>query len=153
MHLRIVAVGTRMPAWVTEACNDYLKRFPAALRPVIVELAPGHRGDVQRAIADEEKRLLAEVDPSTYVVMLDERGKTLTSVQLSAWLGERRQEGQDVAMLIGGPDGFGAAVRARANLVWSLSALTFPHAIARLLVVEQLYRAHALLANHPYHRE
>jgi 23S rRNA (pseudouridine1915-N3)-methyltransferase len=153
MHLRIVAVGTRMPAWVTEACNDYLKRFPAALRPVIVELSPGHRGDVQRAIADEEKRLLAEVDPSTYVVMLDERGKTLTSVQLSAWLGERRQEGQDVAMLIGGPDGFGAAVRARANLVWSLSALTFPHAIARLLVVEQLYRAHALLANHPYHRE
>jgi 23S rRNA (pseudouridine1915-N3)-methyltransferase len=153
MHLRIVAVGTRMPAWVVEACNDYLKRFPTALRPSFVELPPGHRGDVARAIADEEKRLLAEVGPASYVVMLDERGKALTSVQLSSWLGERRQDGRDVVLLIGGPDGFGAAVRARANLTWSLSPLTFPHAIARLLVIEQLYRAHALLANHPYHRE
>jgi 23S rRNA (pseudouridine1915-N3)-methyltransferase len=142
-----------MPAWVSEAYNDYSKRLPPAVRPELVELAPAHRGSVERAMADEAKRLLAGVNAADFVVLLDERGKSLTSVQWSTWLGERRQEGRDVAFLIGGPDGFDAAVRTRANATWSLSALTFPHALVRVLLIEQLYRAHALLTNHPYHRE
>jgi 23S rRNA (pseudouridine1915-N3)-methyltransferase len=123
------------------------------VRPELTELPPAHRGAVDRALADEAKRLLAAVDAQDFVVLLDERGKSLTSVQLATWLGERRQDGRDVALLIGGPDGFDPAVRARANFVWSLSALTFPHPLVRVLLLEQLYRAHALLANHPYHRE
>jgi 23S rRNA (pseudouridine1915-N3)-methyltransferase len=153
VRLRIIAVGTRMPTWVTEAYNDYSKRLPPPVRPELVELSPGHRGSVERAIADEGKRLLASVGVGDFVVMLDERGKALTSLQWSAWLGERRLDGSDVAFLIGGPDGFDPAVRARANATWSLSSLTFPHAVVRVLLIEQLYRAHALLTNHPYHRE
>lgn len=142
-----------MPAWVTEAYNDYSKRIPPAVRPQLVELPPAHRGSVERAIADEGKRLLAAVNAADFVVVLDEHGKSLTSLQWSAWLGERRQEGRDIAFLIGGPDGFDAAVRKRANATWTLSALTFPHALVRVLLIEQLYRAHALLTHHPYHRE
>jgi 23S rRNA (pseudouridine1915-N3)-methyltransferase len=153
MRLRIIAVGTRVPAWVATAVGDYLKRLPPATRPVLIELEPANRGDVERAKADEDKRLQAELTVRDFVVLLDERGKSLTSAQLGAWLGERRQAGRDLAFLIGGPDGFGTAIRARADFTWSLSALTFPHAVVRVLLAEQLYRAHTLLANHPYHRE
>ncbi len=153
MRMRIIAVGTRMPAWVTDAFGDYQKRLPAAVRPELLELAPAARGDIERAKADEDRRLQGEVTQRDFVVLLDERGKSLTSSQLAAWLGERRQDGRDLAFLIGGPDGFGAGIRARANFTWSLSLLTFPHAMVRVLLIEQLYRAHSLLSNHPYHRE
>jgi 23S rRNA (pseudouridine1915-N3)-methyltransferase len=142
-----------MPTWVTEAYNDYSKRLPLAVRPQLVELPPAHRGSVERAIADEGKRLLAGVGAEDFVVALDEHGKSLTSVQWSHWLGERRQDGRDISFLIGGPDGFDPTVGVRANAIWSLSPLTFPHALVRVLLIEQLYRAHALLTHHPYHRE
>lgn len=146
MRVRILAVGTRMPEWVTTAYEDYTRRMRVGLRVDLEEIPVG------RARADEEKRLLARVGDD-YLVALDERGKSLTTLQLAKWLGERQQDGRNLAFVIGGPDGHGPGLLARADLRWSLSALTFPHAMVRVILAEQLYRAHSVLQNHPYHRE
>jgi 23S rRNA (pseudouridine1915-N3)-methyltransferase len=107
---------------------------------------------VGRAKAHEEKRLLERVGDD-YLVALDERGKSLTTLQLAKWLGERQQDGRNLAFVIGGPDGLGPNILLKAALRWSLSGLTFPHAMVRVILAEQLYRAHSVLQNHPYHRE
>lgn len=146
MRVRILAVGTRMPEWVTTAYEDYTRRMRSRLRIDLEEIPVG------RARADEEKRLLALLGDD-YLVALDERGKSLTTLQLAKWLGERQQDGRNLSFVIGGPDGHGPALLARANLRWSLSSLTFPHAMVRVILAEQLYRAHSVLQNHPYHRE
>lgn len=144
-----------MPRWVREAAEEYLTRLGPTLKTAFLEIEPGNRsgGDAQRAIDAEGKRLLAALRKDEYVVALDERGTQLTTRELAAWLGTRMQDGRDLAFLIGGPDGFAADVLARADFKWSLSRLTFPHALVRVLLVEQLYRAQSVLANHPYHRE
>jgi len=146
MRVRILAVGTRMPEWVTTAYEDYTRRMRSRLRIDLEEIPVG------RARADEEKRLLALLGDD-YLVALDERGKSLTTLQLAKWLGERQQDGRNLSFVIGGPDGHGPGLLARANLRWSLSPLTFPHAMVRVILAEQLYRAHSVLQNHPYHRE
>ena len=105
-----------------------------------------------RAKADEEKRLLERVGDD-YLVALDEHGKSLTTLELAKWLGERQQDGRNLTFVIGGPDGLGPEILKKAALRWSLSALTFPHAMVRVILAEQLYRAHSVLQNHPYHRE
>lgn len=148
MRLRILAVGHRPPAWVSAGCEDYLKRLKPVLRTDLVEIAPGTRGR-----DDQGERLLAAIRRDEFVVALDERGKSFSSKELSSWLGTRMNEGIDLVFVIGGADGHAEGVRARADLVWSLSPLTFPHALARVVLVEQLYRAVSLLRNHPYHRE
>jgi 23S rRNA (pseudouridine1915-N3)-methyltransferase len=144
-----------MPRWVREAVDDYLTRLTPTLKTAFVEIEPGNRsgGDAARAMEAESKRLLAALRKDEYVVALDERGTEMTTRELAAWLGARKQDGRDLAFLIGGPDGFAADVLKRADYKWSLSRLTFPHAIVRVLLVEQLYRAQSVLANHPYHRE
>ena len=101
----------------------------------------------------EAVRLLGAIRKDDYVVTLDERGAEMTTRELSVWLGTRMREGRDLAFLIGGPDGFAPEVLARGDLRWSLSRLTFPHALVRVVLAEQLYRAHGVLANHPYHRD
>lgn len=146
MRVRILAVGTRMPAWVTAAYDDYVRRLRGAMRVDLEELPVG------RAKADEEKRFLERIGDD-YVVALDERGKSLTTMALAKWLGDRQQDGRDLAFLIGGPNGLGPKVLLAAQWRWSLSPLTFPHAMVRVLLAEQLYRAHSVLKNHPYHRE
>jgi 23S rRNA (pseudouridine1915-N3)-methyltransferase len=146
MRVRILAVGTRMPEWVTTAYEDYTRRMRSRLRIDLEEIPVG------RARADEEKRLLALLGDD-FLVALDERGKSLTTLQLAKWLGERQQDGRNLSFVIGGPDGHGPGLLARANLRWSLSSLTFPHAMVRVILAEQLYRAHSVLQNHPYHRE
>ncbi|HEU4589895.1 MAG TPA: 23S rRNA (pseudouridine(1915)-N(3))-methyltransferase RlmH [Steroidobacteraceae bacterium] len=146
MRVRILAVGTRMPGWVTTAYEDYVRRMRAALRIDLEEIPVG------RTKADEEKKLLERIGDD-YLVALDERGKSLTTLQLAEWLGERQQDGRNLSFAIGGPDGLGPGILARATLRWSLSALTFPHAMVRVILAEQLYRAHTVLQNHPYHRE
>src|SRR5262245_12309597 len=145
MRVRILAVGTRMPGWVTTAYEDYTRRMRSGLRVDLEEIPV-------RAKADEEKRLLDRIGDD-YLVALDERGKSLTTLQLARWLSERQQDGSNLSFAIGGPDGLGPAILARAGLRWSLSALTFPHAMVRVILAEQLYRAHSVLQNHPYHRE
>lgn len=155
MRVRILAVGTRMPAWVGAGCDTYLKRLRGALRIELVEVAPGARAanaPIERAMQDEAGRLLGRLGKDDYVVALDERGKALSSLELAQWLGERLREGRDLSFLVGGPDGFAAQVRERAHFTWSLSRLTLPHGLVRVLLAEQLYRAHTVLCGHPYHR-
>lgn len=145
-----------MPGWVREAVDDYLKRFTASFRVSIVEIEAGNRtgSNARRAVEIEGVRLLAAVRKDEFVVALDERGAEMTTRELAHWLDGHMREGRrDVALLIGGPDGFAPAVLARANYKWALSKLTFPHALVRVVLTEQLYRAHSLLNNHPYHRE
>ena len=146
MRVRILAVGTRMPEWVTTAYEDYTRRMRKDMRVDLEEVPVG------RASADEEKRLLERVGDD-YLVALDERGKSLTTLQLAKWLGERQQDGRNLTFVIGGPDGLGPNILLKAALRWSLSSLTFPHAMVRVILAEQLYRAHSVLQNHPYHRE
>jgi 23S rRNA (pseudouridine1915-N3)-methyltransferase len=154
MVMRVIAVGTRMSAWVDAACQDYLRRLRGADAIELIEIAPARRSSgVDQAARREGERILALLAPRDHAVVLDERGRSFTSLQLSGWLGERRAQGGSLSFIIGGPDGLADEVRARAQLVWSLSPLTFPHALVRVLLIEQLYRATTLLAGHPYHRQ
>ena len=156
MRLRVIAVGTRMSEWVQSAWNDYARRLRGADALELVEVPVARRsgeGDAPRAMAAEAQRILALLGARDYAVALDERGRAFTTVQLSLWLAERRQAGDPVSFIIGGPDGLDAAVLQRAQLRWSLSALTFPHGLVRVLLAEQLYRASTVLAGHPYHRQ
>ena len=155
MRVRVIAVGTRMPSWVRSACDEYLGRLRGSLAVALTEIEPASRRthDVTQAIAREGERLLAALLPADHVIALDERGRELTTRELAAWLGGRMQQGEDLAFLIGGPDGLAPGVLARSNFTLALSRLTLPHALARLLLAEQLYRAHCILTNHPYHRD
>jgi 23S rRNA (pseudouridine1915-N3)-methyltransferase len=146
VRVRILAVGTRMPEWVTTAYEDYTRRMRKDMR-VDLEVIP-----VGKTKAEEERGLLQRAGDD-YLVALDERGKSLTTLQLAGWLSERQQDGRNLAFVIGGPDGLGPAILDKAALRWSLSALTFPHAMVRVILAEQLYRAQSVLQNHPYHRE
>ncbi len=155
MRVRVIAVGTRMPPWARSACAEYLQRLRAGLPLELqeVEAASRRAGGPARALAREGERLLAALPPRDYVIALDERGRELSTQELARWLGLRKQQGEDLAFVLGGPDGLAAPVLARSNLTLALSRLTLPHALARVLLTEQLYRAHCILANHPYHRE
>ena len=156
MRVRVIAVGTRLPAWVRGACDDYLARLASRLAISLVEIEPGARpagGTAHKAIAAEGQRLLGAVRPADQVAILDERGTQLSTRELAAWLQERMQQGEDLAFLIGGPDGLAPQVLARGNFTLSLSRLTLPHALVRVLLAEQLYRAHSILTHHPYHRD
>lgn len=145
-----------MPTWVREAYDDYVTRLGSGLKVTLVEIEPGARSAgraPESAIRAESQRLLTAVRKDDYVVALDERGSEMTTRELAAWLASRMQDGRDLAFLIGGPDGLAPEVLARGDLRWSLSRLTFPHALVRVVLAEQLYRAHGVLANHPYHRD
>lgn len=155
MKARLVAVGERPPAWVSTGFAEYRKRLAHWLPLELVEVPPGLRGknrDVARAMADEGGRVLAALPRSATVVMLDGGGRAWSSEELAQRLEHWRTQGRDLALLVGGPEGHAPEVRARADESWSLGPLTLPHMLVRLLVAEQLYRAAALLANHPYHR-
>jgi len=154
MRIRLLAVGTRMPGWVEAGIADYVRRLGPEFRLEIEELTLGKRsgGVDARAVADEGRRMLIAIHPDEYVVALEVRGKSFSTDELAKWLGQRLQDGRDVALLIGGPDGLAAECRKRSDLHWSLSPLTLPHALVRIVVVEQLYRAMSILKGHPYHR-
>jgi len=155
VRVTLIAVGQRMPGWVSDGFEDYARRLRGRLPINLVEIPAVKRGsgDIARAMTEEGRRLLAATRATDHVVALDERGKTRTSLDLSQWLGERMRGGNDLAFLVGGADGFAPEVIARANERWSLSALTLPHALVRVVFAEQLYRAVTLLDGHPYHRE
>lgn len=155
MKARLIAVGEHAPGWVTEGFGEYQKRLSHWLPLELVEVEPGLRGkgrDTVRATSDEGARVLAALPKNAHVVALDGRGKAYDSEQLSRRLEQWRQQGRDLAFLIGGPEGHAPDVIQRADEVWSLGPLTLPHMLVRLVLAEQVYRAAALLANHPYHR-
>jgi len=152
---RLIAVGERAPDWVASGFSDYQKRLSHWLPLELVEIAAGMRGkgrDAARAMADEGGRVIAALPKQAHVVTLDGRGKAYSSEQLAQRLEAWRQQGRDLAFLIGGPEGHAPDVIASADESWALGPLTLPHMLVRLVVAEQLYRACSLLANHPYHR-
>ena len=135
-----------MPEWVRQAYEDYTRRMRSSMRIDLEELPVGKNK------TEEEKRFLERVGDD-YVAALDEHGKSLTTVELAKWLSQRLQYGRNLSFVIGCPDGLGPEILKKAAFRWSLSALTFPHAMVRVILAEQLYRAHSVLQNHPYHRE
>lgn len=155
MRLRILAVGARQPAWVDTATQEYLRRIRPPWRLELVALEAATRGTrgAADAVRREGERVLDALRDRERVVLLDETGKTLATRDLATRLESLAVETPDVALLIGGPDGHAPAVRTRAAETWSLSKLTLPHGLARVLLVEQLYRAQSLLLGHPYHRD
>lgn len=154
MRMRLLAAGTRMPDWVDAGCNDYAMRLRGDYRIELIEIQLGDRGggDVRRAVEAEGRRMLAAAGARPYLVALQVGGKALTTEQLARWLEDRAREGDSPSFCIGGPDGLAPEIDAQARLRWSLSALTLPHGLARVVVVEALYRAVSLIKGLPYHR-
>ncbi len=155
MKLVIVAVGQRMPDWAQTAYDDYAKRFPPDCRVEVktVKTEPRGSNSLDTLLTAERARIEAAIPKGARVVALDERGTALTTVALAKHLREWQMGGDDVALVIGGPDGLDPAFKAAAHLRIRLSDMTLPHALARVLLIEQLYRAWSVNANHPYHRE
>lgn len=156
MKIRIVAVGQRQPAWADAAIEDYLARFGADFKVEIKEVKAEPRGanqtvPVARLLAAEARRVL-DAARGCVLIALDEQGRDLTSRQFAEQLRQMGDAGEQPAIVIGGPDGLDPSVKSSARHQWRLSSLTLPHAMARVVLVEQIYRAWSLLANHPYHR-
>jgi 23S rRNA (pseudouridine1915-N3)-methyltransferase len=156
VRARVIAVGTRLPAWARSACAEYLKRMTGTLPVTLREIEAAPRTantPTARAIAAEGERVLRVLERGEYLVALDERGREFSTRELSGWLAKRMEQGSDLAFVIGGADGLSAEVLDKAGVKLALSRLTLPHALARVLLCEQLYRAHGILSNHPYHRD
>ncbi|GAB1394635.1 23S rRNA (pseudouridine(1915)-N(3))-methyltransferase RlmH [Rhodocyclaceae bacterium] len=156
MRLIVVAVGTRLPDWMTAGFAEYAKRMPRDLPIELVEIKPEPRTTgktVEAMMAAEAKRIEAALPPRCRRIALDERGEAPDTKTLSQRLGHWQAEGDDVAFLIGGPDGLDPALKQSAQASLRLSSLTLPHGLARVVLAEALYRAHSLRIGHPYHRD
>lgn len=156
MKLAVVAVGQRVPAWASQAWDDYAKRLPPELKIELTAIKTESRSGgktAAQAMAAERLRIEAALPKGAHVVALDERGTALDTLALATRLTHWQGLGRDVALLIGGPDGFDPALRDKAHERIRLSNLTLPHAMVRVLLVEQLYRAWSINAGHPYHRD
>ena len=145
--MTVLAVGHRMPAWIQEGFTEYTRRMPPEVRVELVELKPG------KSKADEGQAILDAVPDRATLLALDERGKAVTTQGLSVMLSEWMRDATQPCFAIGGADGLSDDVRQRASKLISLSALTLPHQLVRVVLAEQLYRAWSILARHPYHRE
>jgi len=155
MHIRLLAVGTKMPKWVEQGVDEYCKRLPPELKLEVKEIALGKRGkgaDIRRAIASEGQQMQAAIGDRDRVVALDVKGKPWSTEQLASNLRDWQLGGANVSLLVGGPDGLAQECLDRADQRWSLSALTLPHPLVRIVLAEQLYRAWTINNNHPYHR-
>ena len=156
MRVTILSVGHKMPAWVRNGFHEYARRMPPEVHVELVELKPEERGagkDAVKAKAVEGERLLAALPDGGILLALDERGKTVSTQGLSVMLAEWMRDASHPVFAIGGADGLSDAVKERAAKLVSLSALTLPHGLVRVVLAEQLYRACSILAHHPYHRE
>ena len=152
----MVAVGQRMPAWIEAGFGEYAKRMPREAALELVQIRPEPRtsgAPVERLMAAEGKRVRAALPQGSFKVVLDERGQVCTTKALARRLENWLMAGRDVAFVIGGPDGLEEGFRGEADWLWSLTPLTLPHGLVRVLVAEQLYRASSILKNHPYHRD
>jgi 23S rRNA (pseudouridine1915-N3)-methyltransferase len=154
MKLKLLAVGTRMPQWVETGFNEYHKRMPAELKLETIEipLSPKGKGSSSQSKESQGQAILKHIDKQDRVVALDVLGKSMSTESLATQLANWQMNGQDICLLIGGPDGLSADCLQRADMKWSLSDLTLPHPLVRVLLMEQLYRAWTINQNHPYHR-
>lgn len=155
MRFHLIAVGTRMPDWVDAGFREYAKRLPAHCALVLHEVLTGPRGKSTppaRAMAEEAAGIVQRIPEGAVRVALDMGGKAWSTEELASRMQTWQQDGRDVALLVGGPDGLSEELRRDCELNWSLGPLTFPHALVRVIVAEQLYRAWSILSNHPYHR-
>ncbi|WP_428087573.1 23S rRNA (pseudouridine(1915)-N(3))-methyltransferase RlmH [Candidatus Thioglobus sp.] len=155
MKIKLIAVGKKMPDWIQTGINHYQKQLPAALNFSLIALeAQKRKGKNINQIKDLEGELIIKATKdSSLIIAFDEHGQQHTTKKIAQNLNDWQQNGQNVCLIIGGADGLSDAVKAHVNQLWALSNLTLPHSMARLLAVEQIYRAHSLLTNHPYHRE
>ena len=156
MHIRLLAVGDRQPPWVDDAFAAYTGRLPREWKfrlDVIPTVRRQKNDKTLKAREAEGELILGKLNAGERLVLLDERGRQLDSKGLAGRLADWQADGRDVCFVIGGPDGVPDACRQRADFTWSLSSLTLPHGLARVLLAEQLYRAHSLQTGHPYHRE
>jgi 23S rRNA (pseudouridine1915-N3)-methyltransferase len=160
LKLRIVVVGHKAPDWVTAGFEDYARRMPREARIELTEIKPSARSrqaqseaSIAQILASEKTRILAAVPADSVKIALDERGKSLSTADLARKLAEWMQLGRDVSFMIGSADGLDQGLKKDADLLLSLSAMTLPHAMVRVMLAEQLYRAMSLNQNHPYHRE
>jgi 23S rRNA (pseudouridine1915-N3)-methyltransferase len=155
MQIHIIAIGERMPAWVTEAYAEYAKRLPHACRLHLREIPAGKRAkgaDLARLTRDEGARQLGAVPAGSRIVALDRGGRELDTEALAGRLAQQMQDGRDLVLLVGGPEGLAPECLAAAHERWSLSRLTFAHPVVRVVLAEQLYRAWSIIENKPYHR-
>jgi 23S rRNA (pseudouridine1915-N3)-methyltransferase len=156
VHIRLLVVGDRQPSWVDDAFGIYTARYPREWKfrlDAIPTIRRNKNDKSHQAMKVEGELILAKLASTEQTVLLDERGKQLTSKSLASKLADWQSDGRDLCLIIGGPDGVSDAVRQRADMLWSLSELTLPHGMARVLLAEQLYRAWSLQTGHPYHRE
>ncbi|AEG32143.1 23S rRNA (pseudouridine(1915)-N(3))-methyltransferase RlmH [Thiomicrospira cyclica] len=156
MIIHLICVGQKMPKWVQDAYQDYAKRLPKSCSLNLIELPMalrGKTGSVAQYKTEEAKRILAAVPKQARLIVLDEKGVQPTTLKLADKLAEWLGGGQDIALVVGGPDGLDESIREQASWMWSLSHLTLPHPLVRVLLAEQIYRAWSVLQNHPYHRE
>jgi 23S rRNA (pseudouridine1915-N3)-methyltransferase len=142
MRIRLIAAGNRLPAWMDAGVEEYARRFGRGLKFELIEVP----------LAREAERMRAAIADGDYVVALEVGGRAMSTPELARWLSSRMAGGRNLALLVGGPDGLDAGLSSRADFRWSLSPLTWPHGLVRVMVAEQLYRAHSLLLGHPYHR-
>ena len=155
MQINLISIGNKMPGWVKQGYEEYAKRMPRECELVLREIAPGRRGkkfDVVKTVQDEGKRMIAALSQGMYVVTLDVQGKAWSTLKLSQAMQGWLENGRHVALLVGGPEGLADSVQQLADESWSLSQMTLPHPLVRIVVAEQIYRAWSILQNHPYHR-
>ncbi len=155
MRIKIIAVGQKMPSWVNSGYQEYAKRLGTDITLQLVEIPAGKRSknaDIGKLIAREGKLSLASVGKNDCIIAMDVLGKHLSTEAMAQQLATFQQEGHNISLLVGGPEGLAPACLEAARLKWSLSALTLPHPLVRILLAEQIYRCWALLKGHPYHK-
>ncbi|HSI44115.1 MAG TPA: 23S rRNA (pseudouridine(1915)-N(3))-methyltransferase RlmH [Methylotenera sp.] len=155
MKLRIISVGHKMPGWVEDACTEYTKRMPRDATVEIIDIKPEKRaaGNSTENIQLIEAKRIIEAIGKDMLIALDERGTEVTTLQLAEKFKTWQTSGRDIALVIGGADGLHQTIKQKADWLWSLSKLTMPHGMVRVMLAEQLYRAYSVTQNHPYHRE
>ena len=156
MRITLIAVGNKMPNWIAQGFSEYSRRFPRDLSFDLIEITPGKRGknaDIARILEKEGEQTLSAIPKGSRIVTLEVEGKPWTTPELAVQLERWQMDGRDVALLVGGPEGLAPACIKAAEQKWSLSTLTLPHPMVRVMIAESLYRAWSINNNHPYHRE
>jgi 23S rRNA (pseudouridine1915-N3)-methyltransferase len=156
VNISLIAIGKHMPAWVQAGYEEYVQRLSSDVRLQLIEIEAGRRGknaDLKRILQEEGERMLAAIPKGCRIVALEVQGKQWDTPALARQLQQWQLDGRDISLLIGGPEGLAPACSAKAEQKWSLSSLTLPHPLVRVVVAEQLYRAWSILHHHPYHRE